>query len=414
MSKKYNLWILNHYSGNLRNGMEYRHFFLAKHLRRLGHRVSIVASTYSHLFSMPPSTTRLVEHEEIDGVEFVWLKVPRYENNGVKRLINMLSYSCSAQFFNLQKYIGRPDAILGSSPHPFCLLNTLQLAKRFNVPSVAEIRDLWPLMLVELGSIKPNHPLCKVFQSIENKAFREANRIISLWHTADRYMLNHGVSAERYRYLPNGIELEDKIYKGQHPLLDAVVQQKAAGRFVAGYGGSHGHANPLQQVIDGCHILQQESVDDIAFFMVGDGPDKADAVTKAKQLGLKNMYWFDSVPKDVIMAFYQELNCTFIGLKDLPLFKYGPTPNKLMDYLAASKPIIYAIRSSFNPVREHKLGLSIEPDDGQILAQALKQMRDISPDERLLMGQRARDFAEKEHSYKALSKRLDDIILELL
>ena len=114
------------------------------------------------------------------------------------------------------------------------------------------------------------------------------------------------------------------------------------------------------------------------------------------------------------MAFYAKLDATFIGLRDLPLFKYGPTPNKLMDYLAAGRPIIYAIRSSFDPVAGNDLGLSILPDDGQALAKALIQLRDTPMETRDRMGKKAREFAEKEHSYKALSERLDTIVSELL
>ncbi len=414
MSKSYNFWMLNHYAGNLRDGMEYRHFFLARHLRRMGHRVSLVASTYSHLFSSPPQTQGLIDYGTVDEVEFVWLRGPRYEGNGAMRLANMLSYSALAQVGDLEKHIGKPDIILGSSPHPFTLWNTLKLAERYDVPSLVEIRDLWPLMLVELGSITATHPLAKTFQWLENKAFREADRVISLWHSADKYMLEHGVDRERYRYLPNGIELDDLVFEGSHPLLDALDMQHEKGRFVVGYGGSHGHANPLDQVIDACLELKQKGIDDVVFFMVGDGPDKAQSVARAKGLGLDNLHWFEPVSKDVIMAFYARLDSTFIGLRDLPLFKYGPTPNKLMDYLAAGKPIIYAIRSSFDPVAGEKLGLSIAPDDGNALAKALLEMKNTPESERLDMGKRARAFAEKEHAYSALAIRLDEIVQELL
>ena len=77
------------------------------------------------------------------------------------------------------------------------------------------------------------------------------------------------------------------------------------------------------------------NIRNVVFYMVGDGPDKSNAVARAKQLSLTNLIWHESVPKDVIMAFYEKLDVAFIGLRDLPLFKYGPTPNKLMDYLAA-------------------------------------------------------------------------------
>ena len=411
---KYNLWILNHYSGNLEQGMEYRHFFLARHLVSLGHRVSIVASSYSHLFSSPPKTKRLVEYEVIDGVEFVWLKSPKYKLNGAMRLLNMISYSILAHVSDLENRLGTPDAILGSSPHPFVLLNTLMLSKRFEAASLVEIRDLWPLMLVELGSMKATHPLARVFQAIEKKAFKEGDRVISLWHSADKYMFENGVSKEKYRYLPNGIELNDSIFTRQNALLSSVEERKVEGKFVVGYGGSHGHANPLDQVIDACLELQMRDIRNVVFYMVGDGPDKANAVARAKELSLTNLIWHDSVAKDVIMAFYDKLDVTFIGLRDLPLFKYGPTPNKLMDYLAAGKPIIYAINSSFDPVKEHNLGLSIKPEDGCALADAIVNMRDKGELTLKEMGARSRSYAEKFHSYKELANQLNQIVEEIV
>ena len=414
MTQSYNLWMLNHYAGNLRQGMEYRHFFLARHLREMGHRVSLVSATFSHLYSNPPKTSHLVEHEEVGGVEFLWLKTPGYSGNGPMRLVNMLSYSTLASTANLGRHLGKPDVVLGSSPQPFVMLNTLALAKRYSVPSLIEIRDLWPLMLVELGSMNEGHPLARVFQRIEKKAFREADRVISLWHSADEYMLKNGVDEERYRYLPNGIELGEEVFSDEHPLLQAVDAQKRRGRFVIGYGGSHGHANPLTQVLDACKVLRDQRRDDVAFIMVGDGPDKSEAMATADRLGLENLSWFDPVPKDVIMAFYARLDSTFIGLRDLPLFKYGPTPNKLMDYLAAGKPIIYAIRSSFDPVAEHELGRSIEPDDGDALARAIVELKEEPDAVRAAMGERARQFAETEHSYSALAGRLDEIVRGVL
>ncbi len=414
MTRPYNLWMLNHYGGNLVHGMEYRHFYLARHLRRMGHRVSIVASTFSHLFSQPPEPRGLVTTDTLDGVEFVWLRSPRYRGNGPMRLANMLSYSTLACVADLERRLGRPDAILGTSPHPFTLLDTLLLGRRYQVPTLVEIRDLWPLMLVELGSMSATHPLARVFQWIEEQSFRRATRVISLWHSADRYMFEHGLDPDRYRYLPNGIEPEEHPFEGRHPVLTAVQEAKAAGRFTVGYAGSHGFANPMDQVIDACALLRDRGVDDVQVFMVGDGPSKEEAVARATGLGLPNVSWHDPVPKDVVMAIYRELGVCFIGLKDLPLFKYGPTPNKLMDYMLAGRPILYAIRSSYDPIAEHGLGRSLPPEDGPALADAILEIKARTPAERDAMGRAGLEFALAEHTYEALAGRLDEIVREVV
>ena len=44
-----NILLINHYAGSQEYGMEYRAYYLAKEWVRQGHKVTIVASTYSHL-----------------------------------------------------------------------------------------------------------------------------------------------------------------------------------------------------------------------------------------------------------------------------------------------------------------------------------------------------------------------------
>ncbi len=45
------IWIINEYAGSPYYGMEFRHYYLAKELIKLGYNVTIISATYSHLFS---------------------------------------------------------------------------------------------------------------------------------------------------------------------------------------------------------------------------------------------------------------------------------------------------------------------------------------------------------------------------
>ena len=49
-----NLLLVNHYAGTPALGMEYRPYYLAREWVRLGHRVMIVAATYSHVRTRQP------------------------------------------------------------------------------------------------------------------------------------------------------------------------------------------------------------------------------------------------------------------------------------------------------------------------------------------------------------------------
>ena len=48
------IWILNHYAGSPIHGMEYRHFYLARHFKQMGHAPVIVGASFHHLMTKTP------------------------------------------------------------------------------------------------------------------------------------------------------------------------------------------------------------------------------------------------------------------------------------------------------------------------------------------------------------------------
>ncbi len=254
------IWFLNHYAGNLALGMEYRHFYLARHLRRMGYRVGIIAGSFHHLSTTSPTVDGNYSVQEFDGIPFVFLKTRAYKGNGLTRLLGMIDYLVGIyrHMPELERALGKPDIAIGSSPHPFVHFALQKIKRSFQVPVFFEVRDLWPQMLIELGSLGKWHPLSLFFYWVERQAHRHSDKTISLWHSADEYMFAHGLPRDRYVYLPNGIELdEDKNLApdDSHPLVQEVKKLKAEGKFIIGYGGSHGHANALDCVIDACQRL---------------------------------------------------------------------------------------------------------------------------------------------------------------
>lgn len=54
---------------------------------------------------------------------------------------------------------------------------------------------------------------------------------------------------------------------------------------------------------------------------------------------LDNVLFLDSILKKMVPAFLNKMDVLYIGLQNQKLFKFGISPNKLMDYMMASKPI---------------------------------------------------------------------------
>lgn len=141
-----NLWIFNHYAHppDLPGGT--RHFDLGRELVKRGHKVTIFASSFHHYLHKevrlkPGEQWKL---EDIEGLRFVWIRTPPYQRNDNRRVQSMLVYALRAWRLGqkLGPVLGRPDVVIGSSPHPFASLAAYWVARHHQTPFVMEVRDL--------------------------------------------------------------------------------------------------------------------------------------------------------------------------------------------------------------------------------------------------------------------------------
>ena len=66
-----NILLINHYAGSQTYGMEYRAYYLAKEWVKQGHKVTIVAATFSHLRLNNPVVAKDYQDEMIDGIRLI-------------------------------------------------------------------------------------------------------------------------------------------------------------------------------------------------------------------------------------------------------------------------------------------------------------------------------------------------------
>jgi len=118
-----------------------------------------------------------------------------------------------------------------------------------------------------------------------------------------------------------------------------------------------------------------------------------------------NITFLPPVIKPQIPALLQFFDICYIGLQREPLFRFGVSPNKLIDYMMAAKPIIYAIEAGNDPVKEAGCGISVPPEDPQAIADAIRTLASMSVAEREAMGQRGKEYVMKHHDYKILAKQ---------
>ena len=391
--------MVNHYAVPPGQSGGTRHWVLGRFLHMAGHDVSIIAANVNYQSrqgSAPSGELYRARLENVDGIRFLWLDVPEYAN-ALQRVWSMIIFALRALVGRAPSYLPRPDVIIGSTPHPFAALAAYLLSRRHKARFVLEVRDIWPESLVDVGGYSWANPLIRAVDILEKFPLRRADRVISLLPNAAEDLVAKGAIPEKIVWIPNGIDAT--LFNNPGPAIDGP-------EFKVLYAGAHGLANGLDVMVDAAKLLQERQVSDIQFILVGDGARKPALAKRVEELGLTNISFRDSVPKAEMPAVLSEANACFLHLRDLPVFRWGVSPNKLFDYMAAARPVIFAVNTTNNPVEEAGAGRTIPPEDPQALADAVCSLSQLSSGERQRQGSQGRDYVMTRHTDGVLGAKL--------
>lgn len=408
-SKNKVFWIINQYASTPETGVGGRHFYLARELAKQGHQVYVVGATYTHLLRSPPELDGDFSIERTNGFSFVWIKMPIYSDaHDKKRIFNWFIFSWKLRKLPCQIAVS-PDVIIYSSPSLVGFLGAKRLADRVNAPLVFEVRDIWPLTLMELGGFSPRHLFIRFLQWIEDKAYRESRYVISNLKNSVDHMASRGMSRDKFSWIPNGFSADEVGSEAPAPLQ--TLSKVPSDKFVVGYAGTLGIANALDTLIEAAHRLENQN--DIAIVLIGAGKERERLMRRVSGLGLRNVRFLDSVPKSQIHSVIRCFDVCYLGAVKSDLYKYGVAMNKLYDYLCSGRPIIYGVDSgAYHPVSDAGAGIEIQPESVDELVDAILKLRDMSEPDRQEMGERGRRLAFSEYEYGAIAERLASLVFK--
>jgi len=412
MKAQKSLWFLNHYAAKPDVPGGTRHFDLGRELVKRGYDVTILASSFHHMEHRQAHLAKgeTWKVEEVEGMKFVWLRTFPYQGNDWRRAVNMLSYMTLSYLVGrrlprLDERLSPPDVVIGSSVHLLAVLAAYFLARYFRAHFVMEVRDLWPRTLIDMGAFSERHVLVRLLASLEKFLYRRAERIIVLLPKAGDYIAGLGIDAGKVHWIPNGVDL------AQFSVLKECVSTNDP--FTVMYVGAHGRANGLDVVLDAAGEVQRRGYENVRFVLVGEGPEKPRLRAYSRELGLLNTEFREPVAKANIAMVLAESSALVLVLEDVAVFKYGISSNKLFDYLASGKPVLFACCTSNNVVDEAQCGLSVPPEDAQALADAVIRLYEMTPGERKAMGERGRQYVEQYHDWAVLADRFQWCVEEL-
>jgi glycosyltransferase involved in cell wall biosynthesis len=273
-------------------------------------------------------------------------------------------------------------------------------------PFVFEVRDLWPELPREMGVIT-NPLVLRAMDLLEWMSYHAADACVGLSPGIVEGVQRRGISRERTLMVPNGCDLE---LFGRVAARDGSPLRAGAGQFVAVFTGTHGIANGLDSVLDAARVLRDRKREDIRLAFIGDGKLKPHLVERAEREGLDSCLFLDPVPKTRLADLVSSADAGLMILANCPAFRYGTSPNKFFDYIAAGLPVLNNYPGWLaDMIQEHNCGLVVPPEEPEALAEALVYLAEHA-EERKEMGRNARALAERDFSRGDLANRLVDFL----
>jgi glycosyltransferase involved in cell wall biosynthesis len=404
------VWILNHYGGLPGGGRFERPVYMARAFQRSGHQCTVFYSSYHHLLNVPSET---LKEDLFDGVTYVGVPCRKYQGNKLGRILNMLDFSPSVLNWMKKNDVGVPDLVIASSPHPFCIDAGKILKKKFGTICVFEVRDLWPESLIELAGVNRFHPFVWWISSKVRQACRLSDAVVSLLPETKDVLVAKGMTKEKFHWIPNGIdvELHQKKLHVKLPSLhsDVIGKIRKKGSFLIGYAGAMGPPNALDQLVRLAGICKNEKVS-FEILLVGDGVSKNSIQTELSKIGCEFIHILPSLKKDEVPSFLEEMDANIILWNDVPLYRFGVSPNKVSEYMLSKKPVVWVGNTANDPVKTANCGVSLAPNDALKLKQVLDQLVITSKEERVKKGLKGYNYALNHLNWEFLGRAYVSLI----
>lgn len=394
---------VNPYAGGPGVGRYWRAYYLAREWMTEGHEVTVVSPAYHHLMD----EEKLVGEAEFDGVQYHFLPAVRYSGNGLKRLLGMFLLAITLLWYLIrlpkQK---RPDLIIYSSAHPFAYPTALVMSRIYRAKIYFEVRDLWPLSLIEVAGFSPRHPIVWIIGMIERLAYRTSDKVVSLLPGALDHMQAYGLSSEKFIYAPNGFSFKESARKLiEHPLLTDLKSFRSDGEFIYFYAGALGEPNAMHKFVDALEFLSPMSKK-IRFVIVGKGEQSKDLRQRCMEKSYDFVSFYEQVDKQIVLEALKVVDAGFFVMHDLPIYRFGISLNKLYDYMAMALPVVGAYKAFNDTVTAAGCGISVLPDSPRDLSNAFSTLASYDVQMLQEMGEKGHAYLMSNFEYKEIARRI--------
>jgi glycosyltransferase involved in cell wall biosynthesis len=330
--------------------------------------------------------------------------VPRGKGGGKRLFLNYISFAffCSLKVLLIK---GNFDKIFVYEPSPITIGIPAIIAKmKFKAPIYFWVQDLWPASISAAGGLN-NKYIIGLMNAITRLIYYHSKKILVQSRGFMPYILNQNVSIDKLVYYPNSTENYYQVLPAENRYINMLPK----GLSIM-FAGNIGESQSFDTLIDAAYFLKENSIK-LNWIILGDGRMKESVKKRITELKLEDtFYLLGSFPSTEMPKFFGCTDALIVSLKKDPIFALT-IPSKVQSYMACGKPIIASLDGEgANVILKAKAGFVSPAEDYLALAENIIQFKNLTVNEKKVLGQNSRSFFEKEFERELLLNNLESIL----
>lgn len=380
-----------------------RPFHLCKEWQCLGSTTQLLTSDSNH-FTTFPKTNKIINQHNHEGVDIIWVKTIKYQKTAsIKRILSWIDFEIK-NFILVTKHIKDHDIVIVSSLSLLTIIYGIFIKYKFKSKLIFEVRDIWPLTLIEEGNFSPFHPLSIFLSLVESLGYKKSDLIVGTMPKLDQHVYEKIGKFRSFHFSPLGF---DPNNYDQHEVKEDKYSI-SSNTFNIGYIGSMGISNGLDSFVTAIELLQEEN---ISFTFIGDGDLRICFEQRLNKF--KNVEFKGKVPQLEVHKSIKDFDLLYLSTVDSKVWNYGQSMNKVIEYMLAGKPILASYNGYPSMINEANCGWFFDNRNPEDLAQKILEISKTDRNVLKKMGENGRMWIWKNRTYNSLAREYLSAMLKI-
>lgn len=373
---------------------------ICEQLVKMGHEVDVLTAKPNYGYGKILPEYKHVKQENINGVNVFRTKIIARKKSRLSIIFNYLSFWKNSKKW-IRKCKKQYDVVYSMSLSPVTILAAGNLYKKMhNVPHVVHCVDLWPESTIITHAVKKNSLIYKILYKWSKKLYSDTDEIMIGSPSFKEYFIKElHINKFEFPFVPQPSLVEDFNNIDKYNFNN--------NSFNITYCGNLGLIQQIPEIIDLMNLLKDQNIN---LNVIGMGPLTSYLETAIKEKQMTNVKYFGPMAAKKAAPYLLGSDALLVSLKNNG-FVGKTIPNKLMMYLAASKPIIGYIDGDGKDVISSIKG-NVASNDLNTLANEIKKLSTLDKTTLNSVGKDNKIYYENNFSLKTISKQIENILFK--